>query len=147
MLVRVLLRPISALNVRVINEFIRRRRIQLLRRRTTRDRTAAFTPERRLRKLFNQEAAWHVRHAFRFTIRVPDIDNVGSVLRLALANGGNVRFIFILVVFKGTRLRISFLVFPWNVGGKLGSLRCSFLSNLYIVRLELLERVPRAVAQ
>lgn len=142
-LLRILLRPISTLDVRIINELVRRRCVQLLRRRTTRDRTTTLAAQRVNGEPVTEEAVRNDRHALRLKISVPNVNDVGSVLRLDLALRRLIRLVEISMVFFRARLVISILMFYRHVVSFLRALRRIFLRNLILIRQEVLERMTR----
>lgn len=142
-LLRILLRPISTLDVRIINELVRRRCIQLLRRRTTRDRATTLAAQRVNCEPVTEEAIRNDRHALRLKISIPNVNDVGSVLRLDLTLRRLIRLVEISMVFFRARLVISILVFYRYVVSFLRALRRVFLRNLILIRQEVLERMTR----
>lgn len=147
MLLRILFRPIGAFYVRIINQLIRRRSIQFLRRRATRDRATTFASQGILRRLIFKQATRYVRHAFRFTIGVPHVNDIGGVLRFNLAHGRYIRLFQVFVVLQRARLLVSFFMFNRHICRLLRSLRRSFLRDLHIIGLEFLYRVACEVSQ
>lgn len=146
-LLGVLFRPVSEFYVRVINELIRRRRVQFLRRRAAGDCPSAFASKGVYRELVFEQAAGYIRYAFRFAVRVPYVYYVGGVLRFTLADGGDVRFVLIFMVLQRARFLVSFFMFYRYIGGKLRAFRCCFFCYLHIIGVKFLHRVACKVPQ
>lgn len=91
MLIRRLFRPRSKLNIRIINKLIRRRRIQNLGRRLTRNRATTLTAKTRISQNIQVKTLRNIRHLLGLKIRIPTINNISLNLRLTRFFRRNIR--------------------------------------------------------
>ena len=144
---KVLLQPVNAFCIKVVGRLVEQQYIRLLQQQATKCHTTAFATTQRFDLLVGTWTTKRIHSTFQFAIQVPCIGAVDDVLQLALTGKELIHLVFVLIVFRKTKLLIDFLIFSQCINDVLHAFLHHFDDCFLVIKFRLLLKITDTIAR